>query len=112
LDFVTTPIEKINNQMITSKMKKTPSFPLFSQLTERAQQEPISFPDFDKYWGFICKLTPDQQNTLYHLVEYFYKQKPPPDVVKNMPGGKGVTLNFVKLDPQLQQIILHYVNQV
>ena len=60
------------------------TFLLFEQLLERAKQDPVTCPDFDKYWGFICKLSTEQQNTLYHLVEYFYKQKPPSDVAKNM----------------------------
>ena len=90
------------------------AFPLYTELHRRAQVDPIERPDWEQYWNLALSLAPAKLEVLLALVQMYRNtvQGLPADIIKPLPGGKGVTVNTERMPPLLQQIILHYLNQV
>jgi hypothetical protein len=90
------------------------SVPLYVELHERAQQSPIQRPDWEKYWNFALTLQPQQLQIVLVLIRahHYSYQNVPIDAIKPLPGNKGVSVVTERLPPLLQQIILHYLNQI
>ncbi len=95
-------------------MTATPALPLFVELLTRAQNDPVERPDWEKYWNFVIILPPAYLEIILVLVQCYrhYCEPLPVDILHPLPGGKGVALNTERSPPLLQQIVLHYLNQV
>jgi hypothetical protein len=89
------------------------AFPLYQQLITRAKQNPVERPDWEQYWRCGLTLAPVILEVILALVyRYRMDHTLPADIIRPLPGGRGVALNTEKLPYELQQIILLYLNQV
>lgn len=90
----------------------TRNFPLYDQLVQRAIETPVNLPDWEKYWRCGLTLPPSRLEVIGALVVTFKNRHGlPQGCIRSLPGNRGVSIDTERAPPELQQIIIAFLNQ-
>lgn len=88
---------------------------MYEELVRRAIAHPVARPNWDQYLDHGLRLTPSDKLTLYLIVNEWLRCHPAErhDVIQitTVKVKDVATLNIDRMSPELQQVVLTFLNQ-